>query len=304
MEEPKRRGSLVGPVILISLGIVFLLNNLGILPWSVRPWQAIFSLWPILLIAAGLDILLGRRSVWGSVLALLLLVAAVAGALWLFGAGIGQAGPVEEISQALNGATRAEVIIAPAVGSVHIASLPESGNLLEGEVRPISGERVSRYFTVEDETAKLALQSEGAFAPVLGSWEGNRGWEIELTPTVPLDLEISLGVGKTEADLSGLTVTDLLVSMGIGKTTVTLPGEGSFQARIENAIGKTVVVIPEELAARVRAEVALGSIALPEGYRRQGDAYVSPDFESANHPVELEVSQAIGQISIRRGAGR
>ena len=68
--EQSRRGSLVGPVILLGLGIVFLLNNLGVLEWSV--WEVIFRLWPVLLIAAGLDFLIGRRSVWGSLLALVL----------------------------------------------------------------------------------------------------------------------------------------------------------------------------------------------------------------------------------------
>ena len=56
-----RRGGLIGPVILIGLGSVFLLINLGVLSWSV--WTVIFRLWPVLLVAAGLDLLLGRRSV-------------------------------------------------------------------------------------------------------------------------------------------------------------------------------------------------------------------------------------------------
>jgi len=111
-----RRGGLIGPVILIGLGVVFLLNNLGTLSWSV--WTVIFRLWPVLLVAAGLDLLLGRRSVWGSLLALVLTVMIVAGVLWLFRAGImpGRAATGEEIRQALDGATRAEVAIGPAVG--------------------------------------------------------------------------------------------------------------------------------------------------------------------------------------------
>ena len=81
MKEKHRRGSLVGPMILIALGVVFLLNNLGILPWSI--WEVILRLWPILLIGIGLDLLLGRRSVLGSLLALILTFLILAGALWL-----------------------------------------------------------------------------------------------------------------------------------------------------------------------------------------------------------------------------
>ena len=53
MSERKRRSSLIGPTILIGLGIVFLLNNMGILDWNV--WEVIFRLWPVLIIAAGLS---------------------------------------------------------------------------------------------------------------------------------------------------------------------------------------------------------------------------------------------------------
>ena len=85
-KKKERRSSLVVPVILIGLGIVFLLNNLGILTWSV--WDVIFRLWPVLLVAGGLDVLIGRRSAWGALLSLVLTLALVAGALWLYEAGI------------------------------------------------------------------------------------------------------------------------------------------------------------------------------------------------------------------------
>ncbi len=63
MEEKKtHRVGLVWPVILISAGMMFLLNNLGLLSWNV--WGTLWRLWPVLLIAAGLDILIGRRSIW------------------------------------------------------------------------------------------------------------------------------------------------------------------------------------------------------------------------------------------------
>ncbi len=57
------RGSLVGPAVLVGLGIILLLNNFGALPWSV--WETIFRLWPVLVIGVGLDLLIGRRSIWG-----------------------------------------------------------------------------------------------------------------------------------------------------------------------------------------------------------------------------------------------
>ncbi len=299
------RVSLVGPVILIGLGIVFLLNNLGALTWNV--WEVIFRLWPVLLIAVGLDLLIGRRSVWGSLLALALTLAVFAGALWLFGAGIGARQVVtgEEIMQTLGGATRAEVTIKPGIGTLHIEPLAESANLVEGVIHLGRGERMVRDFAVEDETATFTLQSEGAtLGPFIGGWGDERAWEIRLNPDVPLKLEISLGVGESRIDLTGLTVDDLEVSMGVGQTTVTLPDEGHFQARIEGDIGQTIVVIPAGLAARIHVDTGLAGSQLPDDYQRQDDVYTSPGYGSAENRVDLEVSQAIGNVMVRHAGGR
>jgi len=79
--RPSRRGfSALGPAILIGLGIIFLLNTLDILPWSV--WGSLWRFWPIILILIGIEILLGRTGAgWGvSLLISLALVALLVGA--------------------------------------------------------------------------------------------------------------------------------------------------------------------------------------------------------------------------------
>jgi len=299
-EQKRRRVNLVGPVILIGLAIVFLLSNMGVLAWSV--WEVIFRLWPALLIAVGLEIILGRRSAWGSLLALVLTGAIFAGMLWMLGPdlGTGQVVAGEEVSQALGGATRADVVIEPGVGSLHIEALPESANLIEGMIRVGRGQRVRRDFAVVGKTATLTLRSEGAtFGPFIG-WSDQRTWDLGLAPEVPLELEVGLGVGLADVDLTGLTVSDLKVSMGLGRTTVTLPDEGSFYAKIDGAIGETVVVIPAGMAARIRVDTGLAVSDLPDGYRQRDDVYTSPDYDSADDRVDLEVDQAIGRVTVRQ----
>ena len=302
VEGRSRSVSLVGPVILIGLGVIFLLNSLGLLAWSV--WDVIFRLWPILLIAGGLEIILNRVSAWGSLLALVLTVAILAGALWMFRAdiGTGQVLAGEEVRQSLDGATRAKVVIDPGVGSLHVEALAESANLVEGVIQTGRGQKVRRDFAVVGKTATFTLRSEGVtFGPFVG-WSDQRSWELGLAAEVPLELDISFGVGWADIDLTGLTVDDLKMSMGIGRTTVTLPAEGRFQAKIDSAIGETVVVIPAGMAARIRVDTGLGASNVPAGYQRRDDVYTSPGYASADDRVYLEVDQAIGSITIRQSS--
>jgi hypothetical protein len=305
--ERRQRVSLIGPVILIGLGVVFLLNNMGVLAWSV--WDVIFRLWPILLIAAGLEIILNRLSAWGSLLAVVLTVVIFAGALWLLGPDMGTAQAVtgEEISQALGEATQARVIIEPGIGSLNIEALPESAEamssaLVEGVVGVGRGRRVNRRFAVAGGTATFILQTEGTtFDPFIG-WDDQWSWDLGLAPEVPLGLEVNLGVGLADIDLTGLAVSDLEVSMGIGRTIVTLPDEGRFYAKIEGAIGETVVVIPSGMAARIRVDTGLSVHDLPESYQQRDDVYTSPDYASADDRVDLEVGQAIGKVTVRQSS--
>ena len=61
MEEKKTMNyrSLFWPILLIGLGTIWLLANLGLLP--DLSWRFFVRLWPLILVVIGLDIIIGRR---------------------------------------------------------------------------------------------------------------------------------------------------------------------------------------------------------------------------------------------------
>jgi hypothetical protein len=301
MEERKvKRPSILGPVLLIGAGVVLLLNTLGILDWSV--WWQILRLWPVLLIAAGLDLLIGRRSIWGALLVALLVVGVVAGALWLSGTELGTSGlTTEQIRQPLGDATMAEVTLEPAIGVLQLEALPESANLVEGEVRLVKGEIV-KYMYIPPQAGKVVYTAGidgmnwGTFP---GFWDDRRLWDLGLSPSPALQLKIELGAGRALLDLTGLNLSVLEADMGLGQTVITLPAEGRFQVKIDGAIGETTLVVPEGMAVRLRADTGLAVRDLPEGYGEQDGVYLSPGYETAENRADLEVNQAIGLLRIR-----
>jgi hypothetical protein len=301
MDRHRRKGSLIGPVILVGLGVVFLLVNLGRLPWSV--WEVVFRLWPALLIAAGLDILIGRRSAWGSLLAVVLMLAVLGGALWLSAADLGgRDTSTETIRQVLGDATHAEVTIARGAGAVHLEALPlsASASLLEGVIPQNRHETIVREFAMRGDTATLALRTQGqSWEPFVGQSGGAQLWDLKLNRQIPLDLQVSLGAGRADVDMTSLTVRQAEVSLGVGQVKVVLPDAGRLRVKISGAVGETTVVIPEGLEARIDIDAALVSRHLPSSYRRHDNVYISPGYERADRRVDLEVSQAIGSIAVR-----
>jgi hypothetical protein len=83
LESLLQKRGLVGPVFWIVLGVVFFLSEMGMANWDSL--AIILKFWPLILIALGLDFLLPRRSLWASLLGLIVMLVVFAGALWLTG---------------------------------------------------------------------------------------------------------------------------------------------------------------------------------------------------------------------------
>lgn len=122
-------------------------------------------------------------------------------------------------------------------------------------------------------------------------------WSLQLNRTAPLRLKVSTGVGTSTINLESLHVTSLDVN--VGRTMVTLPEHGQLLAQIDGGVGETEVTIPASMAAKIRVRAGLGNMQIGSRYQRQGDYYLSPNYDTATNRVELTVNGGIGSITIR-----
>jgi hypothetical protein len=298
--KKRKNVSILGPVLLIGAGIVLLFNTLGIVEWDV--WWNILRLWPIFLVAAGLDLLIGRRSIWGSLIATALVLALLAGVLWLATTGpTTSAMPSEQVRQPLGSATQAEVAIEPAAGILRLEALPESATLVEGTVYLGSEEELVQDFSQQGGGATYRLAVTGAtWTPFTFGWDEERVWDLGLSPGASLRLKVSLGAGRSEIDLTGLDLSDLEIDMGVGQGKVILPAEGRFEARIDGAVGVTEIIIPAGMAVRLHASTGLAGRQLPAELQEEGDGiYTSAGYAAADNRVDLYANQAVGLLTIR-----
>jgi hypothetical protein len=301
MNEHTHRRSIIGPLLLIGIGALFLMNNLGMLTWSV--WDVIFRLWPVLLIAAGLDLVIGRSSVWGSLIAVIVLVGVVALGVSYVQGGTAAAGRSQEsLSYPIRDAKRAEVHLSPVVGVLHLTGSPSTTELLTGSAWTGGGMRVAKNFAAQAEDTTLDLRAEGAgvLFPILGP-PGQPTWDIALTSSVPVSLSVDLAVGQSVIDLRETNVYSLTVNQGLGQAIVYLPKNGVVRASVSTAIGETVIVIPPGVAARIHASTAIAARNIPGAFTRDGDTYTSPGYAEASDRVDLELGLPIGNLIVRVG---
>ena len=291
-----RRNEIAGPVFLIGLAIVILASTLGFVGWSI--WNILWRLWPILLVTVGIEIILRRRHLWVSVLVVLLIIGALIGVLWYFGFSTpqGEILSTTTVNQELGEIEYAEVEINPAVGNLTLQLAEDSTSLIRGEVDLGGGSEVYTDYEVKGETGYYKIDNRPFNTiPSFGTWK----WNFGLTGTIPLQMIVSMGAGDMDLDFTNLILTGLEVSQGVGDITLTIANSGDYDIEVEQAIGSILVILPEEVGVRLKVDRAITNLDLPAGYNRDGEYYFSPAYEMMDNQVYLEISQAIGNISIQ-----
>lgn len=299
MSDRRYRPGIAGPVLLIGLGVIFLLNNMGLLQWSV--WDVVLRLWPLLLVAWGLDLLLGRRSAWGAAVALIIILALLAGGVFMMEEASLPAGNLVTVNIPIESAEEAQVTLDPALAYLRLRVEDDSNqSLLSGRAIPFNGERVEQQVERGNRSAEASVRTTGVIVmPFLRGRTDRPTWDFSLHPQVDYDLRVDVGGGKSDLFLEDLMLSALDVHNGIGQTIIHLPGHGGYAAEIDGGIGHIIIELPDDTGIRLNVDVGIGSAQVPTSFRRSGSIYVSPNYEDADQRIEVDVSLGIGSITVR-----
>jgi hypothetical protein len=295
-----RRDSYVASVLFIGLGVIFLLSNLGYI--ELGSWAVFIQLWPVLLVAFGLDLLIGQRGAWSALFGVLIGLGLIVLVVWFtlsqpFALTRSEAQPV---SQELEGARQAEIYINPTVGSLELTAADQGdGPLVKGEVRVSRRETIEQSYRVNDGEGVYRLSTEGGsyvypFMP-LGT---HSGWALEISPAVPVDLNSTVVVGSHDLNLLGLELTGLEVETVIGSGTIMLPESGDFNGSAQTVIGQLIVRVPQDAAVRFNLDTGLTSASYPDDFIREDDQVSSPEAENADEVMELRLEVPMGGVLI------
>ena len=238
VKASRRSGSLFGPIILIAIGVFFLMDNLNLLP--DLHWSVVLRLWPLLLIALGVNLIVRQAPPpVGTLLSGLVAVATVAFFGWLLVAGdaLGLAGAAtgrdvsrEEVSFPAGDLESALVEINFSEFPSRVNALSDSPNLIEGTILH-RGQVVFDTERSGDEVAVRLSTERAGDDPFFwinpANWfdMGTEDrWQIGLNPQVPMVLQLEMSSGSAELDLSALSLSALSVDGSSGSVDLQLPG--------------------------------------------------------------------------------
>jgi hypothetical protein len=304
----------------ILVGAIPLATRAGLLdPEVVGQW---LSLWPLLLIAWGIGLVLRRTRIdWigGAIAAVVfgimaggLLATGFGGAPISSGCG-GQSGGTAFATQSGTFAGTGQLNVELSCGSLTMRSVPGSAWSISGTQRDGKAPRID----IDGASVSIDAGERGSF---FGS-AGRTDWTVDVPADPQLGLGLTINAGQGAMDLAGanlgpvnLTVNagsgrlllggstalgDLNATVNAGSAVIGLP-TGARAANLSLNAGSLVVCLTPGTQVRASWSGALGSNDLDASGLTKVDAntWQSPGFNAASPFLDLRVSANAGSFSL------
>lgn len=100
--------------------------------------------------------------------------------------------------------------------------------------------------------------------------------------------------------LGNLNAERIRLEAGVGDVTLDFTGEwrGNTDVQVEMGLGSLTLRFPTGVGVRIVKDTFLASLD-SQGLIKQDDAYLSPDWDAAEHRVTVRVEAALGSIAVR-----
>lgn len=292
---------------MVAVGVVLLACTTGYLSWAV--WVSVFSLWPVLLVSAGIDIIgnsTGRE--WIRALSSVVFIAALLYGAFVMPAGTwglpwSSAGAGERFDA--REPARSEVTHGTAAIEAGATRLTVGAG---GDLAAISGEspagaRPELAVRTSDGAAEVSVTQPRETVVWVGM-APRRRLDVTLDRSVKWDsLDVNAGAADASIDLRELKVGTLDVKAGAADVRVTCgdaPLSGEFQA----GAASILVRVPKNARVRLRLTGALDSASVPADFRRVSGIGFIGDTEwtgAGDGPaIELTVRAGVASVFVER----
>lgn len=278
--QATRRGpSLAWPLILITLGVVFLLANAGYITGDL--FGRLAQVWPLALVLIGVDLLIRPRSVPAALIAEVALIAAavvyavaapaVFPATANINASVARAG-ASQLDLNLSYGAGALTLAGGATDLVTVRSTRQDVQISN----PVGGATVAAV-TVRPLNETFPFGSD-------------RRWDVRVPSDLPTALTISLGAGDFTLDLGSVPLTRATVTVGASNLTFTAPRpKGDVPIRISGGASSMTINIPSGVEYRISMDGGLNSITGPTQ---------SAGYATAADRVTISVSAGASSVTV------
>lgn len=285
-------------ILVVFIGLLWLLANLGILPSSI--WYDAWMFWPIFIILWGISILFsksGGRSYWVPIIAVLTIAVAVFVYSYNFK---GERTVIHNkiiSEQLLETAESAHLEFV--LGAMDFSLSGGGDILLEGEAETITGVEVSNNLSNGVQRIKVGQLPFGGLK--IGANFQN-SINLRTINNLPLQVEIDSGASKMDLDLKEAMLKSLDIDSGATSATIAL-GDKMSEVNINISSGASSfdVNIPGGFAIKIINKSGLsGNNFSAIGLVKSGENWLSSDYNQNDNKINILFESGVSNINISR----
>jgi hypothetical protein len=295
-------------LILVSVGLVFLFTNLGIIDFS---WRVLWRYWPAMLILFGVNMLFPRNNSAAGNSATVLITAVIIAFFVYMGIRSADIYPAYDIDIVPERSTRTE----------NTFSEELSPGTRKAELNIYGG---ATSYTLQSATSKLfdahVRQIHGAYSLTKISRdsmeilnfsmnERNRSWRMRGGNNVALrlnaaplwNINLKLGAGSTDFDLTRFKIANLSFKGGAVSFKVKLGEPDNItNVMVESGVSDIDILVPKSAGCQIKIKSGLSSKSF-DGFTNQGEGvYTTSDFTSSSKRIIINISGGLSNVHVKR----
>jgi hypothetical protein len=311
-DERQPKTSLVMPILLISIGALFLLRN-----WipGLDLAHVFKTYWPLILILVGLgkiwDYSRSRTAggtssgvAIGSTIGVVAFVLVLVALLGHYQKTRHHDRSGDEFSQHssqvvetrdLQGAKSVEVGLHLGGGQLNVSG--GSAHLMNADFhfdRKWDAPTVDYHVTGDKGFMEVRQEKGGIeFGP------SDNTWDLNFSDQIPIELRVEMGAGQGNLKLRDMNITNAELHMGAGQVTLDLTGprKANLNVSVKGGVGQVTVRLPKDVGVSAHASGGIGSIRA-DGLHKDGSEYTNDAFGKSPQSIRLDVQGGIGEIDL------
>jgi len=202
----------------------------------------------------------------------------------------------ETVSIGPQGATTVSVLIEMDLGELKLHSMGDT--LMQGAFEYNVPEwKPSTVYEVAGDKGVLRITQPGSDTNLAN--DAINTWDLALGEGIPMAIEINLGAGTSDIDLSRIDVTGLRVSTGAGDLDLDLRGAWTHDIDIiiNHGLGEITLQLPQDIGVRVDVNNGVGEVNA-RGLEQTGSVYTNSLYGESAPRLIIQIESGAGDVNL------
>jgi len=288
------RDQIVSGIILIGIGVMFLLANMGLVSWW--SFSALFEFWPLILVVVGINIMFKKNTIVSVISWVLFFGVLIGFSMYNFNGDIANARPGVHNMTIRKQADTNEGELKLVLGGVKMNLSSTDNQIFDASYSSRDIRTEERH--IDDKVIiKVEPKTKNKFVKTNSESES---FNAKLNTDLVWDIDASIGAVSGELDFSDLSIQNLDLDIGAGNVDLYM-GSKSSQSNVEINTGasKLKLYIKEDVGVKMSLNGIMKKTNLSGlGWVKEGDYYYSQNYQDAKSKINFDINVGVGKLDI------